>query len=90
MIYSLIYKKCREDVAETSVAWYAWFYKPSTVPQSVIDLIGAAIPNRLKVFSELLKNQNKFKAKYGIARNQTNVGSPIGPYPDPPKKRKNN
>ena len=52
-------------------------------------MIDAAIPNRLKVFSDLLKNKNKFKAKYGTARNQTNVGPPIGPYPDPPRNRKN-
>ena len=46
-----------EDIAETTVAWYAWYYKPITVPASEIENIASLIPGRLDVLSQYLLNR---------------------------------
>ena len=46
-----------EDIAETITAWYAWYYKPITVPASEIENIASLIPGRLDVLSQYLLNR---------------------------------
>ena len=45
-----------EDVSETVNAWYAWYYKPNTVPEADINMITGLIPARLNFFSEYIMN----------------------------------
>ena len=64
-----------EDVSETITAWYAWNYKPTTVPESDINTIDALIPNRLNVLSEYFLNQKWAKTNADLIK-ENNMKEP--------------